>query len=78
MLLALKFRLPTAQLLPNFPSEFVDLMTAGQIRQGRDFRVSPFRTRQGTRYVKAVSQQGELVAIGEMKLPNVYHPFLVL
>jgi tRNA pseudouridine55 synthase len=68
----------TAQLLPNFPSEFVDLVTAGQIRQGREFRVSPFRARPGTRYVKAVSQQGELIAIGEMKLPNVYHPFLVL
>ena len=68
----------TAQLLPNFPSEIVDLVTAGQIRQGREFRVSPFRARPGTRYVKAVSQQGELIAIGEMKLPNVYHPFLVL
>jgi tRNA pseudouridine55 synthase len=70
--------IPTAQLLPNFPSEFVDLVTAGQIRQGRDFRVSPFRARPGTRYVKAVTQQGELVAIGEMKLPHLYHPFLVL
>jgi tRNA pseudouridine55 synthase len=53
-------------------------VTAGQIRQGREFRVSPFRARPGTRYVKAVTQQGELIAIGEMKLPNVYHPFLVL
>jgi tRNA pseudouridine55 synthase len=70
--------IPTAQLLPNFPSETVDLVTAGQIRQGREFRVSPFRARPGTRYVKAVTQQGDLVAIGEMKLPNVYHPFLVL
>ena len=70
--------LPAAQLLPAFPSELVDALTASQIRQGRDFRVSPFRTRVGTRYVKAVTQEGELVALGEMKLPNVYHPFLVL
>jgi tRNA pseudouridine55 synthase len=70
--------IPAAQLLPQFPSETVDLVTAGQIRQGRDFRVSPFRVRAATRYVKAVTQHGELLAIGEMKLPNVYHPFLVL
>jgi tRNA pseudouridine55 synthase len=70
--------IPMAQLLPQFPSETVDLVTATQIRQGRDFRVSPFRVRTAARYVKAVTQHGDLVAIGEMKLPNVYHPFLVL
>jgi len=70
--------IPAAQLLPQFPSEVVDLVTAGQIRQGRDFRVSPFRVKPATRFVKAVSQQGELIAIGELKLPNLYHPFLVL
>jgi tRNA pseudouridine55 synthase len=69
---------PAAELLPQFPSETVDALTAGQIRQGRDFRVSPFRVRPATRYVKAINEAGELVAIGEMKLPNVYHPFLVL
>lgn len=69
---------PTSQLLPNFPSEVVDALTAGQIRQGRDFRVSPFRARAGERYVKAITQQGELLAIGELTLPHVYHPFLVL
>lgn len=69
---------PASALLPQFPAETVDALTAGQIRQGRDFRVSPFRVRPATRYVKAVSETGELVAIGEMKLPNVYHPFLVL
>lgn len=70
--------IPAAQLLPQFPSETVDALTASQVRQGRDFRVSPFRVRPATRYVKAVSEHGELLAIGEMKLPNVYHPFLVL
>jgi tRNA pseudouridine55 synthase len=37
--------IPAAQLLPEFPSENVDRLTAGFIRQGRDFRVSPFRVR---------------------------------
>jgi len=70
--------IPAAQLLPEFPAEMVDSITVGQIRNGRDFRVSPFQTRQGTRYVKAVTPQGELVAIGESRLPHVYHPVLVL
>ncbi len=70
--------IPAAKLLPDFPSEIVDPVTAGYIRQGRDFRVSPFRVRQGTRYVKALNQEGELIAIGEAKLPNLYHPMLVL
>ena len=70
--------IPAAQLLPGFPAELVDSITAGQIRNGRDFRVSPFQTREGTRYVKAVTPQGELVAIGEIRLPHVYHPVLVL
>lgn len=70
--------IPAAQLLPAFPCEMVDTLTASQIRQGRDFRVSPFRMREGSQYVKAVTQDGQLLAIGERKLPNVYHPFLVL
>lgn len=70
--------IPVAQLLPDFPSEYVDALTASQIRHGRDFRISPFRARPGARYVKAVTHEGELVAIGEMRLPHLYHPFLVL
>ena len=70
--------IPAARLLPDFPAEFVDPVTAGFIRQGRDFRVSPFRVRQGARYVKAITQDGDLLAIGEAKLPNLYHPILVL
>ena len=65
-----------SELLPAFPNELVDMFTAGQIRQGRDFRVSPFRTR-GGKYVKAITSDGALVAIGEVRLPNVYHPILV-
>jgi len=72
--------IPAAQLLPEFPIEMVDAITASQIRNGRDFRTSPFLARQagGARYVKAVSAHGELVAIGEARLPHLYHPVLVL
>lgn len=70
--------IPGAQLLPQFPSEFVDALTEGQIRQGRDFRVSPFRVKSGSRYVKALSRGGELIAIGEAKLPHLFHPVLVM
>jgi tRNA pseudouridine55 synthase len=70
--------IPAAQLLPEFPAELVDAITAGQIRNGRDFRVSPFQVTKGARYVKAVTATGELVAIGEARLPHVYHPVLVL
>ena len=70
--------IPAAEMLPEFPCEFVDTLTTTFIRQGRDFRVSPFRVRPGSRYVKAVGQHGELIAIGEAKLPNLYHPMLVL
>ncbi|MCC6537726.1 MAG: tRNA pseudouridine(55) synthase TruB [Bryobacterales bacterium] len=70
--------LPCAALLPDFPPCPVDRLTESQIRQGRDFRTSPFRTPPGTHYVKAISEDGALVAIGEAVLPNLYHPMLVL
>jgi tRNA pseudouridine55 synthase len=70
--------IPAAELLPEFPPQVVDPVTAGFIRQGRDFRVSPFRNTGSARYVKAVARDGELVAIGEAKLPHLYHPILVL
>lgn len=69
---------PAAQLLPAMPNEVVDTITAGQIRQGRDFRVSPFRIARGAKYVKAIGPDGQLIAIGEAKLPHLYHPILVL
>jgi len=70
--------IPAAQLLPDFPSELVDTVTAGQIRNGRDFRVSPFHAPRGARFVKAVTADGDLIAIGEARLPQLYHPVLVL
>jgi len=69
---------PAAQLLPEFPAETVDAVTVGQIRNGRDFRVSPFRPHTGTRFVKALDSAGDLIAIGEARLPHLYHPVLVL
>ena len=70
--------IPAAELLPGFSVEVVDDLTVSRIRQGREFHVSPFRVRDSSKYVKAVSNAGELVAIGQAKLPNIYHPFLVL
>ncbi len=70
--------IPAAQLLPEFPAHVVDLVTAAHIRQGRDFRVSPFHVRAGARFVKAITGDGQLLAIGEVRLPNVYHPVLVV
>jgi tRNA pseudouridine55 synthase len=67
-----------AQLLPQFPSEHVDVIVEAQIRQGRDFPVSPFRVQKGAQFVKAVSHAGDLVAIGQIRLPNLYHPIVVL
>lgn len=69
---------PAQELLPEFPVEVVDPITEAQIRNGREFRVSPFRSRPASQYVKALSRSGELIAIGEIQLPTVYHPVVVL
>ena len=70
--------IPPAALIPNVPSVFVDDLVAAQIRHGRNFPASPFRSAAASRHVKAVTRQGELVAIGEAVLPNLYHPVVVL
>jgi tRNA pseudouridine55 synthase len=70
--------IPAANLLPQFSTAAVDLLTVGQIRQGKDFRLSPFLAIPSSKYVKAISQEGDLVAIGEARLPLLYHPVLVL
>ncbi len=69
---------PMSEMMPTFPSVFVDDITAAQIRNGRNFNASPFRAQPGTMHVKAVTAQNELVAVGEAVLPNVYHPTVVL
>ena len=70
--------IPAARLLPQFTSATVDVLTTGQIRQGKDFRLSPFLSKPLSKYVKAINQEGDLVAIGEARLPHLYHPILVL
>jgi tRNA pseudouridine55 synthase len=70
--------IPLSRLLPGIPTATVDALTAAQIRHGKDFRLSPFADRAGSKYVKAMSPEGDLIAIGEVRLPNLYHPVLVL
>lgn len=70
--------LHAVDMLPEFPSAYVDAATELQIRQGRDFRTSPFTVTPGAPFVKAISSAGELISVGELRFPNVYHPMLVL
>ena len=69
---------PGAKLLPAFPAVLIEPGLVGQIRQGKNFPVSPFRSSAGSKYVKAVTREGELIAVGEARLPNLYHPIVVL
>jgi tRNA pseudouridine55 synthase len=69
---------PPAKMLASMPSVFVDDLTVTQIRNGRNFPASPFRSQPASKYVKAIERQGDLVAIGEIVLPNLYHPLVVL
>jgi len=70
--------IPASSLLPEMADVFVNELTAAQIRSGRNFAASPFRGATGASHVKAITYQGELVAIGEAVLPNLYHPAVVL
>jgi len=69
---------PAGDLLPAVPAVYVDEPVVAQIRNGRNFPASPFRSQPASRLVKAVTRAGELVAIGEAVLPNLYHPIVVL
>jgi tRNA pseudouridine55 synthase len=66
--------IPISQMLPDIPSEHFDVVIETHIRQGRDFRTSPFVIPAGAPLVKALSRSGDLIAIGELKIPNLYHP----
>lgn len=70
--------IPTGQLLPEMPEVVVDDVTANQIRNGRNFQASPFRSQPTAPRMKAVTREGDLLAIGEAVLPHVYHPIVVL
>jgi tRNA pseudouridine55 synthase len=69
---------PAGQLLPGFPNVFVDDVTIAHVRNGLNFPASPFRSGPPSKFVKAVSRAGELIAIGEVVLPNLYHPVVVM
>jgi tRNA pseudouridine55 synthase len=70
--------IPASQVLPHLPAALVDAQTAGSIRQGKDFRLSPFRPSPNAKVVRAINETGDLVAIGEARLPHLYHPIVVL
>lgn len=70
--------IPASRLLPHFPAEYFDLFAESKIRQGRDFRTSPFVISSAAPFVRALSHSGDLIAIGELKIPNLYHPSVVL
>jgi tRNA pseudouridine55 synthase len=63
---------------PAMEAVVVDDTTARQIRQGRDFHVSPFRQNPGAEFVRAMEADGTLIAIGQIVLPNFYHPVVVM
>jgi tRNA pseudouridine55 synthase len=69
--------IPMASMLPEIPSEHFDLLIETHIRQGREFRTSPFIVPPGAPFVKALSRSGELIAMGQLKIPNLYHPTAV-
>ena len=69
---------PPSNLLRQIPAEYFDTSIEAQIRQGRDFRTSPFVVPPGAPRVRALSKSGDLIAIAELKMPNVYHPGTVL
>jgi tRNA pseudouridine55 synthase len=69
---------PASEMLPAVPAVYVDEATVREIRYGRNFPASPFRANPESRLIKAITREGELVAIGEAVLPNVYHPQVVL
>jgi len=69
---------PASEMLPAMASVYVEEASVRDIRNGRNFPASPFRAVTDAKYVKAVTRQGELVAVGELVVPNLYHPMVVL
>lgn len=64
---------PVSQLLPELPAVSVDAITATQIGHGREFRAE-----RDAPFVRAISAEGELLAIGKLTAPGRYHPEVVL
>lgn len=65
------------ELLPELPARRVDQNAATRISHGQDFEVAAFLTGSPAMRVKAISADGRLLAIGELKLPTRYHPIIV-
>ncbi len=65
------------RMLPDFPAEYMTDDVERAIRQGRDFHTSPFVVPPGSPWMRALSRSGDLIAIGELRFPNVYHPSTV-
>lgn len=70
--------IPTSSMLTELPATYVDECVERLIRNGRDFRTSPFVVSPGASAVKVLSRDGDLIALGELVYPNVYHPKVVL
>ena len=68
---------PSRDLLPEMPAQYVDEPSAAKIAHGRDFRVTAFPIEPPAKRVKAISSGGRLLAIGELRLPGLYHPIVV-
>ncbi len=69
--------IPMGEMLPEFPAEHVSEEVERAIRQGRDFRTSPFVVKPGAPIVRALSRSGDLIAVGQLRIPNLYHPSTV-
>jgi|SRR5579884_1948910 len=69
--------IPAGNLLSHLPSERVPETVEAQIRQGRQFRTSPFVVPPGSPLVRALSRSGDLIAIGKLVIPNLYQPSTV-
>ena len=65
------------RLLPEIPAQRVDETAAARILHGRDFKILAFPSGQSARRVKAIGPDGRLLAIGEIRLPQTYHPIIV-
>ncbi len=70
--------IPIGRMLTHFPGEHFSNGSEAMIRQGRDFRTSPFVIACGVPFVRALSRSGDLIAIGELRMPNLYHPTTVI
>src|SRR5690242_7854555 len=70
--------IPSSELLPDIPAAYLDAASEARVRAGSDFRTSPFVVPSGAPLVKALSYSGDLIAIGQLKIPNLYHPGTVL